>query len=122
MVNPQYIVVTLHCPRGFRSKLLPDEARQLPVQTLSIGFSQIILVFAFSAASNARDFAVRADGLRQSDPAYRFLQVGVAAGPLRNPLPRPMPADNPLVIEAFKNGLSHSLLWEEFDKLERATS
>ena len=122
MTRPRYIVVTLHCPRGFPSGLLLDEAERLPVQTMTAGFSQMILVFALSAVWAARNFAARADGLRRTDSAYKHLQVGVAAGTLQEPLSRPMPDDDEVVIKAFKTGLSQTGLSEEFEKIEHATS
>lgn len=122
MASTRYIVVTLHCPQGFPSRVLLDEAERLPVQTMSAGFSQIILVFAPSAIAAARDFAARAHGLRSSDSAYKYLQVGVASGMLREPLPSPMPDDDQVVIEAFKTGLSQTRFSEELEKIEQTTS
>jgi hypothetical protein len=122
MASAQYIVVTLHNPRGFGSTLLLGEAQQLPVETMSAGFSQIILVFAPSELSAARDFTIRADTLRATDPVYQQLQVGVAFGSLRVPLPKPMPEDEPVVIESFKSGLSQSRFLEEFDKIDHTKS
>ena len=122
MASNHYIVVTLHNPRGFRSRLLLDEAEQLPVETMSAGFSQMILVFAPSALSIARDFATRADALRKADSTYEHLQVGVAFGSLREPLPHPMPEDEAVVIESFKIGLSQSRFFEELGKIEHKKS
>ncbi len=122
MPSAHYIVVTLHCPRGFRSRLLLDEVERLPLETMSAGFSQMILVFALSAVSAARDFATRADKLRQTDSAYEHLQVGVAVGSLREPLRKPMSVDETVVIESFKTGLSQSRFLEEFEKIEHTKS
>ena len=121
MASQQYIVITLHCPGGFRQTLFFEEARRLPVETMSMGFSQIILVFLPSEISIVRDYASRADALRRSDPTYRLLQIGVAVGQLREPLPQPMRDDDEVVIQAFKAGLAGSHLWEEFDKIEFPT-
>ena|SRR2546421_10899688 len=122
MTNSHYIVVTLHNPRGFRSRLLLDEAEQLPLETMSAGFSQMILVFEPSALSVARDFANHADALRKTDFTYEHLQIGVAFGSLREPLPRPMPEDEPIVIESFKTGLSQSRFLEELERIEHTKS
>jgi hypothetical protein len=101
---------------------LLDEAERLPVETMSAGFSQMILVFPASALSAAKDFATRADRLRQTDSAYKHLQVGVAFGSLREPLPKPMPEDEAVVIESFKTGLSQSRFLEELEKIEHTKS
>jgi len=122
MARSCFIVVTLHCSSGFPSRLLLDEAERLPVETMSAGFSQLILVFQPEAVSAAKVFAARADSLRRTDSAYQYLQVGIAAGTLREPLPKPMPDDDEVVIEAFKRGLSDSELSEEFEKIEHTTS
>jgi len=59
MARSYFIVVTLHCPSGFPSRLLLDEAERLPVETMSAGFSQLILVFQPEAVSAAKVFAAR---------------------------------------------------------------
>ncbi len=84
MTGTHYIVVTLHFPGGFHSRFLFDEADQLPAESRSYGYSQIILAFSPSDLSAATDFALRADTLRNTDPRFRHLQVGVAAGSLRH--------------------------------------
>ena len=122
MASARYIVVTLHNPRGCPSRLLLDEAERLPVETMSVGFSQMILVFAPSALSIARNFATRADALRKTDSIYQHLQVGVAFGSLREPLPKPMPDDEAVVIESFKTGLAQSKFLEELEKIEHTKS
>ena len=122
MANSHYIVVTLHCPGGFHSRLFRDEADQLPVANMSSGFSQMVLVFTPSGSSAARDFAISADSLRNTDPRFQELQVGVAAGSLREPLRQPMPDDEAVVIESFKTGLSRSKFLQELEKVTHTSS
>jgi len=85
---------------------------------MSAGFSQLVLVFPLVALDAARKFATDADSMRTSDSAYRHLQVGVAHGVLPQPLPKPMQSEHPIVIEAFKTGLSPGGFSEEFTKVE----
>jgi hypothetical protein len=118
MNAPRHIVLTLHSPGGFPSRKLLEQAQTLPVESMSAGFSQLVLVFPLIALDAARRFATDADSLRTSDTAYRHLQVGVAHGVLPQPLPRPMQSEHPVVIEAFKTGLSAGRFSEEFTTIE----
>ena len=82
------------------------------------GFSQLVLVFPLAALDVAMRFAADADSLRASDTAYRHLQIGVAHGVLPQPVPRPMPSEHPVVIEAFKTGLSPERFSDELTTIE----
>ena len=97
-------------------------AEALRVESMSSGFSELIVVLPLSALALAREFISRAEGLRTSDSSFTHLQIGIAHGVLPDPLPHPMLTEHPIVIDAFKSGLSPLRFSEEIAKIERAVA
>jgi len=107
------IVVTLHCAGALRSQTFARLTDPLPVESKNSGFSELVLVLPRSAVSAVLDFVAQAQRFCVSDSAYKHLQIGILHGSLSNPLPRLMPHEHPIVIEAFETGLSPSRFSEE---------
>jgi hypothetical protein len=84
---------------------------------MNSGFSELVLVLPASAVQAAREFASEAERLRATDPVYKHLQIGVSRGVLPDPLPHPIPQQHPIVIEAFKCGLSPSKYSEAIERI-----
>jgi hypothetical protein len=85
---------------------------------MNSGFSELVLVLPLSARLMVREFIAQVERLRISDSAYELLQIGISHGALPDPLPRPMPQEHPVIIEAFKSGLSSSGFSEELGRIE----
>jgi len=118
MSTSPHIVVTLHCAGGLRSQVFTRLADALPVESMSSGFSELVLVLPLSALSTVREFADQVARVRDSDSTYQHLQIGISHGILPDPLPYPMPQEHPVVIEAFKAGLSPAGYSEELYAIE----
>jgi hypothetical protein len=97
-------------------------AQALPVESMSSGFSELIIVLPHSALPAAREFISRAEALRASDSSLTHLQIGIAHGVLPDPLPHPMLTEHPVVIDAFKSGLSLLRFSEEIAKIEHVVA
>jgi len=97
-------------------------AEALPVESMSSGFSELVVVLPLSALPVAREFISRVEWLRAADSSFTHLQIGIAHGDMPDPLPHPMLTEHPVVIDALKSGLSPLRFSEEIAKIEHVVA